>query len=128
MACLCLVAFCAGFVDAIAGGGGLIQTPLGLAFLPNYSISSVIGTLKIPAFSGTALAVGQYLKKAKINWKYFLVLALISFTSAFLGSFVLTVVNNDFMKPLLLIILLVLWIFTYIRKDFSSKKTDQITE
>lgn len=128
LACLCLVAFCAGFVDAIAGGGGLIQTPLGLAFLPNYSISSVIGTLKIPAFSGTALAVGQYLKKAKINWKYFLVLAIISFTSAFLGSFVLTVVNNDFMKPLLLIILLVLWIFTYIRKDFSSKKTDQITE
>lgn len=118
---LCAVAFCAGFVDAIAGGGGLIQTPLGLAFLPNLPVSSVIGTLKVPAFSGTALAVGQYLKKSKINWMYLLVLALIASGSAFLGSYTLTVVNNDFMKPLLLIILLILWVFTYFRKDFTRK-------
>lgn len=119
---LCIIAFCAGFVDAIAGGGGLIQTPFGLALLPQIPVSSVIGTLKIPAFAGTALAVKQYLKKSKIYWKYFLVLALISCASAFLGSYTLTIVNNDFMKPLLLVILLALWIFTYIRKDFSTKK------
>lgn len=97
---LCLVAFSAGFVDAIAGGGGLIQTPLSLAFLPHYPIASLMGSLKIPAFSGTALATRQYLKKAKIYWKYFIPLVIISFLSAFLGSFVLTKVNNDFMKPL----------------------------
>lgn len=119
---LCIVAFCAGFVDAIAGGGGLIQTPFGLALLPQIPVSSVIGTLKIPAFAGTALAVKQYLKKSKIYWKYFVVLALISCAGAFLGSYTLTIVNNDFMKPLLLVILLALWIFTYIRKDFSTKK------
>lgn len=125
---LCIAAFCAGFVDAIAGGGGLIQTPFGLALLPHLHVSTVIGSLKVPAFSGTALAVVQYLKKARIQWKYFLVLALISFVSAFLGSYVLTVVTNEFMKPLLFAILLALWIFTYIRKDFSSHQLKNLSK
>ena len=60
---LCLASFCAGFVDAIVGGGGLIQTPVALVLLPNLSVASIIGTLKIPAFSGTSFAAKQYLKK-----------------------------------------------------------------
>jgi uncharacterized membrane protein YfcA len=39
-------AFAAGFIDAIVGGGGLIQTPAGLILLPNLPVSTVIGTLK----------------------------------------------------------------------------------
>lgn len=58
---LCLAAFAAGFIDAIVGGGGLLQTPAGLILLPLLPVSTVIGTLKIPAFSGTALATLQYL-------------------------------------------------------------------
>lgn len=125
---LCLIAFCAGFVDAIAGGGGLIQTPLTLAIMPNIPVASLIGTLKIPAFSGTAIAVRQYLKTTSINWIYFGVLASISFCSAFLGSFVLTKVNNEFIKPLLLIILVLLWFFTYLRKDFARKTIVALTQ
>jgi uncharacterized membrane protein YfcA len=56
--CCC---FCRGFIDAIVGGGGLIQTPAGLILLPNLPVSTVIGTL-IPAFSGTSFAAYQYLK------------------------------------------------------------------
>ena len=46
---LCVIAFIAGFVDAIVGGDGLLQTPAGLVLLPQYPVSMVIGTLKIPA-------------------------------------------------------------------------------
>ena len=53
---LCVVAFFAGFVDSIVGGGGLIQTPAGLILLPNNSVAQVIGSLKIPSFSGTFFA------------------------------------------------------------------------
>lgn len=123
---LCIVAFFAGFVDAIAGGGGLIQTPMGLAMLPHLPVASVIGTLKVPAFSGTLLAVVQYLKKTVIQWPFFVVLAAVSFSSAFLGSYVLTIVDNGFMKPLLLVILLVLWVFTYVRKGFSGWKDEEV--
>ena len=53
---LCIASFVAGFVDAIVGGGGLIQTPAALILLPAQSVASIIGTLKIPAFSGTSIA------------------------------------------------------------------------
>ncbi|MBC8033333.1 MAG: TSUP family transporter, partial [Chitinophagaceae bacterium] len=64
---LCIAAFVAGFVDAVAGGGGLIQTPAGLVLLPQFPVAHVIGSLKIPAFSGTSFAAAQYVRRVKIN-------------------------------------------------------------
>ena len=73
---LCLAAFFAGFIDAVVGGGGLIQTPMGLILLPNLPVSTVVGSLKIPAFSGTSFAAYQYLKKVEMNWKLLSVMML----------------------------------------------------
>jgi len=123
---LCTVAFFAGFVDSIVGGGGLIQTPLSLAFLPQHNVATIIGTLKIPAFTGTALATSQYLKKIKIQWKLFVIMALVAFVAAFLGSKLLTMVNNDFMKPLLFIILILLFLYTVLKKDFGQAQARKI--
>lgn len=117
---LCLAAFLAGFVDAIVGGGGLIQTPVALILLPNLAVASVIGSLKIPSFSGTALAARQYLKKVEMNWKLLSIMAVVAFASAFLGSTLLTKVHNDFMKPLLLVVLTLIAIYTFAKKDFGS--------
>ena len=117
---LCLAAFLAGFIDAIVGGGGLIQTPVGLILLPNFSVSTVIGTLKVPAFSGTSFAAFQYLKKVEMNWKLLIVMMILAFPSAFLGSTLLTYVSNDFMKPLLLVILSLLVVYTYAQKNFGQ--------
>jgi hypothetical protein len=117
---LCLAAFSAGFIDAIVGGGGLVQTPAGLVLLPLFPVSTVIGTLKIPAFSGTALATVQYLQKVKIKWKLVAVMTLLAFSAAICGSFLLTKVNNYFMKPLLLVILVLVALYTYSKKNFGT--------
>lgn len=117
---LCCAAFVAGFIDAIVGGGGLIQTPVGLILLPNLPVATVIGTLKIPAFSGTSFAAFQYLKKVDMNWKLLAIMMLLAFPSAFLGSTLLTYVSNDFMKPLLLLVLSFLVIYTYAKKNFGQ--------
>lgn len=124
---LCLAAFFAGFVDAIVGGGGLIQTPMGLILLPNLPVSTVIGSLKIPAFSGTSFAAYQYLKKVDINWKLLIIMMLVACPSAFLGSTLLTYVSNDFMKPLLLIVLSLLAIYTYAKKNFGQHQEKKIS-
>lgn len=116
---LCFASFAAGFIDAIVGGGGLIQTPVALVLLPNVSVSSIIGTLKVSAFSGTSFAAFQYLKKVDINWKLLAIMMLLAFPSAFLGSTLLTYVRNDFMKPLLLVVLSLLVIYTYAQKNFG---------
>jgi hypothetical protein len=106
---LCIAAFFAGFVDAIVGGGGLIQTPMGLILLPNFPVATIIGTLKIPSFSGTFFAAFQYLKKMEMNWKLLISMMLLAVPSAFLGSTLLVYVSNDFIKPLLLVVLLLLF-------------------
>ena len=125
---LCLAAFLAGFVDAIVGGGGLIQTPVALILLPNLAVASIIGSLKIPSFSGTALAANQYLKKVKMNWKLLSVMAVVAFVSAFLGSNLLTKVHNDFMKPILLVILTLIAIYTFVKKDFGTHTIKNLSE
>ena len=124
---LCLAAFFAGFIDAIVGGGGLIQTPMGLILLPNLPVATVIGTLKIPAFTGTSFAAYQYLKKVNINWRILSLMMLLACPSAFLGSTLLTYVSNDFMKPLLLVVLSLLAIYTYAKKNFGQHQEKNIS-
>ena len=125
---LCLAAFFAGFVDAIVGGGGLIQTPVAMILLPNLAVASVIGSLKIPSFSGTALAARQYLKKVEMNWKLLSIMAVFAFASAFLGSSLLTKVHNDFMKPFLLVVLTLIAIYTFAKKDFGNHQIKDLSE
>jgi uncharacterized membrane protein YfcA len=125
---LCVAAFAAGFIDAIVGGGGLIQTPAGLILLPNLPVATVIGTLKIPAFSGTSFAAVQYLKKVTMNWKLLFIMMALALPSAFLGSTLLTYMSNDFMKPLLLFILSLLAIYTYAKKNFGQKVERDISD
>lgn len=117
---LCIAAFVAGFVDAIVGGGGLIQTPIGLILMPNLPVATVIGSLKIPSFSGTLFAAIQYLKKIEMNWKLLIVMMVLAVPSAFAGSALLTAVSNDFMKPLLLVVLSLLVVYTYAKKNFGQ--------
>lgn len=118
---LCIAAFAAGFVDAIVGGGGLIQTPVGLILMPNLAVSTVIGSLKIPSFSGTLFAAFQYVKKIEMNWKLLIIMMVLAIPSAFLGSALLTYVSNDFMKPILLVVLSLLVIYTYAKKNFGQQ-------
>jgi uncharacterized membrane protein YfcA len=125
---LCIASFFAGFVDAIVGGGGLIQTPVALILLPNYAVSSILGSLKIPAFSGTSFAAYQYLKKVQMNWKLLFIMAVFAFCSAFLGSTLLTKVSNDFMKPLLLVILTLIAIYTFRKKNFGQHQEKEFSE
>jgi len=117
---LCAAAFTAGFIDAIVGGGGLIQTPSGLILLPQYPVATVIGTLKIPAFTGTFFAAAQYAKRVSINYKQLALMMGIAGTAAFAGSRLLTIVSNQFMKPLLLVVLIAVAIYTYSNKNFGN--------
>ena len=124
---LCIASFFAGFVDAIVGGGGLIQSPIALILLPGLPVSNIMGSLKIPAFSGTSFASYQYLKKVKLNWKLFLSMALVAFCASFLGSNLLILISNHFMKPILLVVLIGLAIYTFTKKDFGQVQQKNVS-
>jgi len=122
LAILCGIAFFAGFVDAIVGGGGLIQTPASLILMPSFPVSVVIGSLKIPSFSGTFFAVQQYMKKVQMKWRLLGIICTVEFFACFAGSQLLTVGSNRFMKPVLLLVLLFVAIYTFTKKDFGQQK------
>ncbi len=116
---LCSAAFAAGFVDAVVGGGGLIQIPVALIVLPQYPVATVIGTTKIPSFCGTGMAAIQYARNQELNYRHLFLMMSVAFCSACAGSKLLTLISNDFMKPLLLIILSAVAIYTYSKKNFG---------
>jgi uncharacterized protein len=117
---LCVAAFLAGFVDAIVGGGGLIQTPMALILLPAHPVAAVIGSLKIPSFSGTLFAAAQYMRKVHLHWKLIVVSCTLAFFAAYGGSLLLTQVSNAFMKPVLLVVLSAVAVYTYSKKNFGQ--------
>ncbi len=125
---LCLAAFCAGFVDAVAGGGGLIQLPVALLLLPAHPLPSVIASLKLPSFAGTAVAFLRFRKKVFINWKLAGIICSLSFFSSFAGSQLLTVVNSAFMKPVLCLVLFAVFVYTFIKKNFGQNEQHTISE
>jgi uncharacterized membrane protein YfcA len=51
-----VAAFAAVFIDAVVGGGGLVQTPVMLITFPQAPVASLLGTVKIPSFCGTAVS------------------------------------------------------------------------
>ena len=55
----------AGFVDAMAGGGGLIQLPALIIGLPNKELPLILGTNKVPSAFGTTAAARNYFKNLK---------------------------------------------------------------
>lgn len=124
---LCSIAFVAGFVDAIVGGGGLLQTPAALILMPQQPVSTVIGTLKIPSFTGTSLASVQYARKVSFNRRQILVMMLVAMLAAFAGSTLLTVVSNRFMKPVLLVILVAVAVYTLLNKNFGTQNSKPIS-
>ncbi|MGE5518285.1 MAG: sulfite exporter TauE/SafE family protein [Candidatus Dadabacteria bacterium] len=125
---VCIAAFAAGFVDAIVGGGGLIQLPAALVIFPSIPVVNVIGSLKFPSFSGTLFAAFQYIKKVSINWKLVTIICTIAFFASFLGSQLLTVVDNSFMKPILLVVLTLVAVYTFMKKDFGQHEEKDHTE
>ena len=76
---LLLALFFSGFIDAIAGGGGLVQSPALLLTFPNENPVSVVGTSKTAAFFGTTTAALKYRKSIKTDPKLLLAMVIPAF-------------------------------------------------
>ncbi len=120
---LCIAAFAAGFIDAIVGGGGLIQTPATLITLPQYPVATLLGTTKIPSFIGTSMAAWQYARIVQLRWKLLAMMCSVALLAAFAGSKTVSIISNAFMKPVIFGVLILVGIYTYSKKNFGSNTT-----
>lgn len=123
---VCSAAFIAGFIDAIVGGGGLIQTPVVLMTFPNLPAASLLGTTKIPSFCGTAVSLYQYSKHVTIHWKLIIWIAAVAFASSLLGSILVSTMSNETFKPIIFAALIIVAIYTYSKKNFGQQEARDI--
>jgi uncharacterized protein len=117
---LSIFAFLAGFVDSIAGGGGLIQLPALLVFLPAQPVVALLGTNKLISATGTSVATYQYARSVPINWRQVLLTAVSAFLFSMLGARVVSVMHPSGLRPLIIVLLILITIFTFLKKDFGA--------
>jgi len=115
-----IAAFGAGLVDAVVGGGGLIQLPAMFTVFPNMAPATLIGTNKLASISGTSVAAVSYARRVKIAWSVATPAATAALVFAFLGAYTVTHVSPDFMRTALPLVLLLVAIYTFAKKDFGS--------
>jgi len=104
IAFLMAAAFCAGLIDAIAGGGGLITIPALLA--AGVPPVAAIATNKLQSTCGTGGAVFAFARKGHIDFRKFLGPTLAAFAGSAAGAFILTRVDPAFLSGLIPILLI----------------------
>jgi uncharacterized membrane protein YfcA len=124
---LCIFAFLAGFIDSVAGGGGLIQLPALLIFLPHTPVAHLLGTNKLASIAGTSFAAVQYARHVGINWRATLPATIAAFILSFLGARTAAVLNTEVMRVVVLVLLIGIVLYTFMRKDFGSIHAPKLT-
>jgi uncharacterized membrane protein YfcA len=117
---LCLFALLAGFIDSVVGGGGLIQIPALFIFLPDAAPATLFGTNKLSSIAGTSIAVAQYARHVSIDWRAIIPAAGVAFVFSLLGARVVSLMRPEILRPVILVLLVLVAIYTFIRKDLGA--------
>lgn len=116
---LCLASFGAGFVDSIVGGGGLIQLPAFMLVLPQFSIVTLLGTNKLVSMTGTAVSAYRFSRHIPYIRTIIVPAILSAFVASFLGAYTVSIVSNEILKPLFMVLLFLVFLFTIRNKAFG---------
>nr|WP_220481792.1 TSUP family transporter [Nocardioides ginsengisegetis] len=100
-----LAGLAAGFVDAVVGGGGLIQLPAILIGLPNASTIQVLASNKVASISGTTVSAATYYRRVRPDPRTFLPLMALAFAGSMAGALVATQVPREAFDPIVLVAL-----------------------
>lgn len=113
-------AFAAGLVDAVVGGGGLIQIPAIFSVLPREAAATLLGTNKLASIFGTGAAAVNYARRVRVAWSTAAPAAVAAFALSFAGAWTVTRVPGEFVRTLLPFILVAVAVYTFRRKDLGS--------
>jgi uncharacterized membrane protein YfcA len=119
LALLALAAFAAGFVDAIVGGGGLITIPALLLGVPSsVPITTILGTNKVVACTGTTFAAAQFVRSGALRMREMIGPVIAALIGAALGvqaAYAFQGRFDQWVKPTLLGLMVVMFIFTLLK-------------
>ena len=117
---LLAASFFAGFIDSIAGGGGLIQLPALLIGLPKSDTAEVLGTNKLSSIFGTSTAAALYRKQIKPDPKVLLAMGLPALLGSAGGAMLASKIPTSSMRPMVLVLLIVVAVYTWFKPDLGK--------
>ncbi len=117
---LALAALLAGFIDAVAGGGGLVQVPALFNALPTESPATIFGTNKGSSIFGTANAAWRYARRIPMPWDIALPAAASAFVFSFIGAATVAWLPKEVVRPLVLAMMIVVVVYTAVKPDFGA--------
>ncbi|AHG86426.1 membrane protein [Bibersteinia trehalosi Y31] len=123
IALLFIAAFVSGFIDAIAGGGGLITIPalLSVGIPP----AMALGTNKLQACGGSFSAALYFIRHRQVEIKHLGKLIALTFVGAALGAITVQLIDISLLKsalPFLILILAIYFLFSPSISDQDSKQ------
>ena len=122
-----VAAFLGGFIDAIAGGGGLITLPAIMAMgVPPHL---ALGTNKLQGVFGSFTATLNFTKKGLIDSKECFVGIIFTFIGALIGATLILFLNANFLKIIIPFLLIVIFIYTlFMPKIGESDRAAKMNE
>lgn len=112
---LCLAALTAGWVDAVVGGGGLIQLPALLVLLTGATPAQVLATNKLASVAGTATATVTYYRRVRPDLRTALPMAGAAVAGAAGGAACASLIPQEAFRPIVLVLLVLVAAYTLAR-------------
>ena len=112
---VCLGVFCASFMDAIGGGGGIISLPTYL--LAGLPMHFALGTNKLSSCIGTVASTVRYIKNGYVDWLLGIPSIVLALVGAHLGTRLHLAMDEQYLKLVLLFVLPVIAVILLKKKE-----------
>ena len=117
---VCLGVFCASFMDAIGGGGGIISLPTYL--LAGLPMHFALGTNKLSSCIGTVVSTVRYVKNGYVDWMLGIPSIALALVGAHLGTKLHLAMDEQYLKIVLLFVLPVIAVILLRKKDLPESR------
>jgi uncharacterized membrane protein YfcA len=121
VALMALAGFAAGWVDAVVGGGGLLQLPALLLGFPGASPAQVLATNKIAGIAGTATSSVTYWRRVRPDLRTAVPMAVVAYLGAIGGALVGLHIPKAAFNPVILVMLVLVGGYTVARPAMGAQ-------
>ena len=117
---VCFGVFCASFMDAIGGGGGIISLPTYL--LAGLPMHYALGTNKLSSCIGTVASTVRYIKNGYVDWLLGIPSVGLALVGAHLGTKLQLAIDEQYLKLVLLFVLPVIAVILLKKKELPEEQ------